>query len=127
MGWRLATTWQAIHPDAALATLIAMARAGAVGPGLPIAFASVFATAGVDRRASVEAFAYNRLAATVSAAMRLMAIGQTDAHAVLARLIARIPDVVDAVERHGSVSAFAPAMDIAAMSQQYIHSRLFRS
>ena len=43
------------------------------------------------RRASVEAFAYTRLAATISAAMRLMPIGQTDAHRLLAAALERVP------------------------------------
>ncbi|HVH27992.1 MAG TPA: urease accessory UreF family protein [Vicinamibacterales bacterium] len=128
MGWRLVTTWQALYPAASLSTLIALARSGVVGPNLPVAFASVCASSGVGRRAVVEAFAYNRLAATISSAMRLMAIGQTDAHAMLARTLARVPALVDEVEaRCAAPSAFAPAMDIAAMTQQYLHSRLFRS
>jgi urease accessory protein len=128
MGWRLATTWQALYPDAGLSLVIAMARKGAVGPALPVASASACAASGIDRRAAVEAFAYNRLAAMVSSAMRLMAIGQTDAHTVLARTLARVPEVVDGIEaRDEGPSTFAPGMDIAAMSQQYLHSRLFRS
>ena len=59
--------------------------------------------------------------------MRLMPIGQTDAHAQLSAVLARVPAVVDAMAEVGSAESFAPAMDIAAMSQQYLHSRLFRS
>ena len=61
--------------------------------------------------------------------MRLMPIGQTEAHALLA-------DALDA--RAGGrrracwhaarePESFAPALDLAAMTQQYVHSRLFRS
>jgi urease accessory protein UreF len=60
--------------------------------------------------------------------MRLMPIGQTDAHRLLARTLGRVPAVVDGIiERDGRVESFAPALDIAAMTQQYLHSRLFRS
>jgi urease accessory protein UreF len=60
--------------------------------------------------------------------MRLMAIGQSDAHALLARTLDRVPAVFDAiVQRGAALESFTPAMDIAAMSQQYLHSRLFRS
>ena len=135
MGARLLTTWSALHPDARLAELEArvcsgrpVARWRGDGPALPIAFAGACVCAQVDRRASVEAFAYTRLAATISAAMRLMPIGQTDAHALLARTLARVPSVVDAIaQRDADPESFAPAMDIAIMSQQYLHSRLFRS
>jgi len=128
MGQRLLTTWQALHPDVRLERLAVLAKEGAIGPVLPLAFAAACASAGVTRRESVEAYAYTRLAATVSAAMRLMPIGQTDAHALLARTLERVPAVVDLVaSRHTRLESFAPAVDIAAMTQQYVHSRLFRS
>ena len=131
MGLRLLTTWQALHPDARLQDAIAVARGGRLGPALCVAFAGACACAGIERRRSVEAFAYTRLAATISAAMRLMPIGQTDAHALLARATDRVPAVIDeliARDRAGHrPEAFSPAMDLAAMSQQYLHSRLFRS
>ena len=95
---------------------------------LPIAFACACASTGIERRQSVEAFAYTRLSATVSAAMRLMPIGQTDAHALLARALDRVPAVVDGiVDRDASPESFTPALDVAVMTQQYLHSRLFRS
>jgi urease accessory protein len=142
MGARLLATWSALHPDARLAELTARSRAGGVGgtesssgvrpggagPALPIAFAAACVCSGTDRRASVEAFAYTRLAATISAAMRLLPIGQAGAHALLARTLDRVPAVVDDIAaRDARVESFAPALDIAAMTQQYLHSRLFRS
>ena len=131
MGLRLLTTWQALHPDGRLEHAIALARGGRLGPVLSVAFAGACACAGIERRRSVESFAYTRLAATISAAMRLMPIGQAGAHALLARATGRVPAIVDAiVSREGAgvrLEAFSPAMDLAAMSQQYLHSRLFRS
>jgi urease accessory protein len=128
MGQRLLTTWQALHPDVRLERLAVMAKEGAIGPVLPLAFAAACASAGVTRRESVEAYAYTRLAATVSAAMRLMPIGQTDAHRLLSRALERVPTVVDRLAAgSGSLESFTPIMDISAMTQQYLHSRLFRS
>jgi urease accessory protein len=128
MGLRLAVTWQALYPDAGLAVLVARGRDGTIGPALPIAFAAACASSGIDRRTSAEAFAYNRLAATVSAAMRLMPLGQAEAHRLLVGTLARVPEAVDAmVARSARAESFTPAMDVAAMSQQYLHSRLFRS
>jgi urease accessory protein len=128
MGLRLLTTWQTLRPDPRLAHVLTLAGARRLGPALPIAFAGACACAGVDRRHSIEAFAYTRLAATVSAAMRLMPIGQTDAHLLLARTLDRVPAIADAiVRRDARLESFTPAIDIAVMSQQYVHSRLFRS
>lgn len=132
MGRRLLTTWQTLHPDPRIEHALALARAHAgapqFGPALPIAFAGACACSGIDRRDAVEAFAYTRLAATISAAMRLMPIGQTDAHALLARTLERVPAAIELVaSRDARVESFAPEVDIAAMTQQYLHSRLFRS
>jgi urease accessory protein len=131
MGRRLLTTWHALHPDPRLAGAIELAHAGRFGPTLCVAFAGACACGGITPRRAVEAFAYTRLASTISAAMRLMPIGQAEAHALLAQAVDRIPAVVDAVvarEHAGArLESFTPAMDLAAMSQQYLHSRLFRS
>jgi urease accessory protein len=128
MGLRLVTTWQTLYPDDGLVEVIALARQRRVGPTLPVAFAAVCALSGIGQRASAEAFAYTRLAATVSAAMRLMAIGQSEAHGLLAESLRRVPGTVDRMwARGGRLESFAPALDLAGMTQQYVHSRLFRS
>ena len=128
MGRRLLMTWQALLPDVRLERLAIVAKEGGAGPVLPLAFAAACASAGVTRRESVEAYAYTRLAATVSAAMRLMPIGQTDAHRLLSRTLERVPAVVDRIAAgDDEPESFTPMMDIAAMTQQYLHSRLFRS
>lgn len=121
MGHRLLTTWRALHPDDRLAHV-------PPSSALPIAFAAACACGGVDRRESVEAYAYTRLAATASAAMRLLPIGQTDAHRLLAAALRDVPRVVDRIVAGGGrMESFCPALDIASMTQQYLHSRLFRS
>jgi urease accessory protein len=127
MGRRLVTTWSALYPDSRLEHLLHLAGLERLGPALPIAFGCACASAGVEIRDTGVAFAYTRLASTTSAALRLMRIGQTDAHARLAHTLSRVPDVVDAMMTRARPESFAPAMDVAAMGQQYLHSRLFRS
>jgi len=127
MGRRLVTTWSALYPEGRLEHLLDLARLEHLGPALPIAFGCACASAGVEMRDAGAAFAYTRLASTISAALRLMRIGQTDAHARLAETLARVPAVVDAMMTRARPESFAPAMDVAAMAQQYLHSRLFRS
>jgi len=122
MGKRLLTTWRALHPDARLSAI-------RDATSLPIAFAAAAACADLERRTAVESYAYTRLAATVSAAMRLLPVGQIEAHALLARVLERVPRAVDRIAARGGgmLESFAPLLEIAAMSQQYVHSRLFRS
>ena len=128
MGLRLLTTWQHLYPDPAVGRALVLAHEGAIGPTLPVAFAGACVAAHVDPRRAVESYAYTRLAATISAAMRLMPIGQGAAHHALARVLDRVPAVVDdAIRRDTALTSFTPAMDIATMTQQYLHSRLFRS
>ena len=143
MGRRLLTTWHDLHPDVRLARLLEQVRdarrsspldesvsAGrAPAPTFPVAFGVVCASAGIDRRDALTGFAYSRLAATVSAAMRVMSIGQSEAHLLLARTLERVPPVVEAVAARDDapLESFSPAFDIAQMSHQYLHSRLFRS
>jgi len=127
MGQRLLVTWQALYPAPGLERALALAGRGAPRPALPVAFGCVSAAAGVERRDAAAAFAYTRLASTISAAMRLLPIGQTEAHRELAVVLRRVPEVVDAVAGRPRAQSFAPAMDIALMSQPHLPSRLFRS
>jgi urease accessory protein len=127
MGLRLVTTWSVLYPDQRLEHLLILARRQHFGPALPIAFGCACASAGVGMRDTGAAFAYTRLASTTSVALRLMRIGQTDAHTLLAKTLQRVPAVVEAMTMRARPESFAPAMDVSAMTQQYLHSRLFRS
>jgi urease accessory protein len=130
MGWRLLKTWQALHPDQRLEHALELAAwaTSPSGPTLPVAFAAVSVCAGIDRHDALAGYAYTRLGATVSAAMRLMALGQTDAHQLLSRVLDRVPGMVDdVIDRNAPIESFTPAVDVAQMTQQYVHSRLFRS
>jgi urease accessory protein len=128
MGLRLLKTWQGLHADVRLEHMLALVHAGRLGPTLPVAFAAVGSCGGIARRDALAGYAYARLAATVSAAMRLVAIGQTEAHRLLSLALARVPASIDSVlARQAPPESFAPALDIAQMSQQYLHARLFRS
>ena len=128
MGLRLLTTWCALHPRPRLEQVLAIARAGSLVPTLPVAFGVACAATAIARRDAVAGYAYTRLASTVSAAMRLMPIGQAAAHRALVQTLERIPPAVAAIEASPApLECFSPLMDIAAMTQQYLESRLFRS
>ena len=90
MGLRLLKTWQGLHPDVRLEQLLALARTGRLGPALPVAFSAVGLCGGLALRDALGGYAYTRLASTVSAAMRLVAIGQTDAHQLLSRALEHV-------------------------------------
>jgi urease accessory protein len=128
MGGRLLKTWQRLHPDTRLAQLVELSEGGRIGPALPVAFAVACAASGVTLKDALGACAYTRLAATVSAAMRLVSIGQHEAHGLLSAALAGVPPIVENVlAREAPPSSFTPAFDIAQMTQPYVRSRLFRS
>lgn len=124
MGSRLLRTWQQIRPDARLQRI----QERRPQMTIPVAFGVVCGIAGVTERDTLGGYAYTRFAATLSAAMRLMPLGQQRGHAVLARMLETVPTLVDTVIAESRpLMAFTPALDIATMQQQYVHSRLFRS
>lgn len=124
MGTRLLHTWQRIRPTEAVSAVLALDRLFT----LPVAFGVVCAASGAGRVEAIESYLYSRLAATVSAAMRLIPLGQHDAHAFLAALLDDVPAQAMRVDRSDAPPrSFAPLLDVAAMSHQYVHSRLFRS
>ena len=124
MGTRLLKTWQQIRPTES----VRVALESRPRYTFPTAFAVVCAASEIELPEAVEAYCYTRLAATVSAAMRLMAIGQHEEHGLLAEILRAVPECVDRiVQSDEPPRCFTPMMDIAAMSHQYQHSRLFRS
>jgi urease accessory protein UreF len=69
----------------------------------PVAFGLVCAASDVNVAEALEAYCYTRLAATVSAAMRLMPIGQHEAHGLLAEALSRVPACVDRIAQDRSL------------------------
>jgi urease accessory protein len=126
MGARLVRTWRQLYEPAGFDELFDRIDIDRTMT-LPPAFGVVCASMGVEAREAVEGFIYTRLASTASAAMRLLPIGQHEAHRVLADRLRSTASIVDAMVRQPAISSFAPALDIASMSHQYVHSRLFRS
>ena len=96
-------------------------------------FATVYAvvgsTLGLDTRDALLAFAYSRLAGTVSAALRLMQIGQQQAQQTLGRALQDVPEAVERIFESGDseLLSFSPLLDIQQMNHRYVYSKLFRS
>jgi urease accessory protein len=122
MGGRLVSTWVRVRHDAG-ADLKSLAPVT-----LPVAFGAVAADALIGQEEAVQGYIYTRLAAAVSAAMRLMALGQHAGHQLLATALTNVPAMAAAiVDDDRPLMSFVPLLDIEAMRQQYVHSRLFRS
>src|SRR5262245_479834 len=105
MGTRLLKTWNEIRAEAPHTPGTLDTPELKVEPtycadrqfSFPVAFGMVCASIGVEARTAVAAFIYTRLASITSSAMRLMRIGQRDAHALLASMLERVPASVAAI------------------------------
>jgi urease accessory protein len=139
IGSRLLKTWGEIHGGAGAgseqtqpANAVTRPRTDRTQPTtLPVAFGIICATSGIDAGPAVEGFIYTRLAAVTSCAMRLMPIGQREAHRLLAAALARVPATRERIERSVDrgepLGVFTPVIDLDLIEQQYVQSRLFLS
>jgi urease accessory protein len=130
MGTRLLKTWNQLRPGTLEAfRFTADASTASLTFTLPVAFGIVAGASSIGAGDAVTGYCYTRLAASISAAMRLMPLGQHEAHARLIAALDRVPALVQRILESAAVplQSFTPAMDLAMMRQQYGHSRLFRS
>lgn len=94
-----------------------------------VAVGAVARSHGIDRREVMTAYAHAFAANLVSAAVRLIPLGQTDGQRITAHLM---PTCVTAVERAAAtpadeVSMSTPMVDITSMKHEHQYTRLFRS
>jgi urease accessory protein len=93
------------------------------------AYALVFFHCGIDERDAAQAFGYNRLAGIVSAALRLISLGQQQGQNLLTKNLNNLPAAVDRIleMKDEPLRSFNSLLDIEQMNHQYVYSRLFRS
>ena len=93
------------------------------------AYALVFSHHGVDARDAILGYGYARLAGMISAALRLISLGQQQGQALLTKALADLPDAADEILRMEDepLRSFSPLLDVQQMNHRYVYSRLFRS
>ncbi|MEL6198712.1 MAG: urease accessory protein UreF [Pseudomonadota bacterium] len=115
-------TVRATWPDASLESL-------SDDCAYPVAVGAVASAHGVPERATLTGYAHAFVANLVSAAVRLVPLGQTDGQ----RITAQLEAAVDAAVARAGVTALDDlasatlASDIAAMQHETQYTRLFRS
>jgi urease accessory protein len=84
---------------------------------------------GCEERIIIEAAGYQWLSSMISAALRLLPIGQLAGQRLLTALLPRLPGIADDIQRQGwdDLSSAAPEFDIRAMQHETLYSRLFQS
>jgi urease accessory protein len=84
---------------------------------------------GWPERVIVEAAGYQWLSGMISAALRLLPLGQLAGQRLLVTLLADLPAIADEIRQQcwDDLSSAAPAFDIRAMQHETLYSRLFQS
>jgi urease accessory protein len=84
---------------------------------------------GCEERIIIEAAGYQWLSSMISAALRLLPIGQLAGQQLLKALLPHLTGIADDIHQQGwdDLSSAAPAFDIRAMQHETLYSRLFQS
>jgi len=129
MGRRYLERGAECFPQAPVARLDEMVRRGAAPGHAAPALGAVLAACGWTRRDAVAAGLYQSAAGWVSAALRLVPMGQREGQRVLGALLPVIDDAArDAEDASlGAMRSWTPLHDIRAMRHERQAIRLFRS
>lgn len=129
MGRRLLRLAGKVYPGLDLAPLEEAFRNGRCLATHPLVFGFLCRSLGFPRHQAVQGLLYGNLVNCVNSALRLMAIGQTEGQAIIARLIPLIADGWELVKRlepedaHGNT----PLAELMSMRHETLYSRLFMS
>jgi urease accessory protein len=129
MGRRLLRLSGNVHPGLDLTPLEDAFRSGRCLATYPLVFGFLCRALGFPLHQAVEGLLYGSLVTCVNSALRLMAIGQTEGQALIARLIPlvakgwELAKELDPEDAH----ACAPLAELMAMRHETLYSRLFMS
>lgn len=130
VGRRLLTLGSGLWPhDPALAGYARAVAAGEASGHHPVAAGAVYHEAGVPAEAAVLSYLYAAVQGLVSAAVRLVPLGQTQGQRLLVELM---PHVVAAARqalatREEELGGFLPALEVRGMQHERLYTRLFVS
>jgi len=125
-GTAFASALQASWPDAGFARWMAELDQP---PSYTIAVAMAAACAGIDEAPALSAFLMAVAANLISAAVRLVPLGQTDGQRITAALAELIPEIAQAARDtpFDDLGSAAPMVDWTSMKHETQYTRLFRS
>jgi urease accessory protein len=118
-----------VWPGPAVEHLYTLYRQHRVAGHQPLVLGVIGCQLGYTERIIVEAAGYQWLSSAVSAALRLLPLGQVAAQRSLAALLPHLPGIADDIRQQNwdDLSSTAPAYDIGAMQHETLYSRLFQS
>ncbi len=122
---RLAVEQPHRHPI--LADFHTIVEAGRSPGHLPVSLGLVLAAAGWTKEAVIAAYLYQASVGFISAAMKLLPIGQREGQRLLGEWLSTIQLVSGQAAAERQMSSWSPLQDIYAMRHSRLESRLFRS
>jgi urease accessory protein len=117
----------AFHPDEFLSLYQQAIEAGKMRGHQSISFGLIAGSFQIDKATALSAYGYMLIAGQVSAGVKLMRMGQTQAQALIHQSQGIIAQAVDIALSRYELESFTPALDIAAMQHEYLFRRLFNS
>lgn len=101
----------------------------AQAPGYAVAFAVACASWGIDRDAACAAFCFAWLENQVTAATKLVPLGQSAAQALLVELLEEVDEACAAADTvaDAAIGLSCPGLALASCRHEHQHTRLFRS
>src|ERR671924_872387 len=116
-----------VWPGPAVERLHALCRQRRVVGHQALVLGVIGCQLGCEERVIIEAAGYQWLSSMVSAALRLLPIGQLAGQRVLTALLLHLPGIADEIQHQGwdDLSSAAPEFDIRAMQHETLYSRLF--
>lgn len=101
----------------------------AQAPGYAVAFAVACAAWGIDREAACSAFCFAWLENQVTAATKLVPLGQSVAQALLVDLLDAVDEACAAARtvQDDAIGLSLPGLALASCRHEHQHTRLFRS
>jgi urease accessory protein len=118
-----------VWPGPAVERLDALCQQHRVAGHQPLVWGVIGYQLGCQEQIIIEAAGYQWLSSMVSAALRLLPIGQLAGQRVLVALVPHLLTIADDIRRQGwdDLCSTAPELDIRAMQHETLYSRLFRS
>ena len=125
LGKRLLTTCADLYPD------LPADRLEELLPTLNVLTvqATLLATLNVSQDVALASFAFSRLNQSLSAALRLFALGQQAGQVLLQKQLRLIPKTVTEIlgDANSPLRSFTPRVDLLQMKHQSLYTSLFRS
>jgi urease accessory protein len=129
MGKRLVQLARAMHPHLPWAPLVESVEARLCPGCHPTVYGWITYHLGVPLEDAATGYLYNCLLSSINNAVRLMALGQTQAQVLLSELLPSMPQAWQMVAEREPCDFYtsAPGTEVAMMQHETLYSRLFMS